>query len=117
MCEVRDCRLSLHARYHHWADILMKRVVEIMHGRAQHGERGQLHSAASSDGLSGFVYAYLGMRDDRLPVPVADLVPREVVAGYPTDFRAMRVEDLDALATRGEQLVRTLVPYYCPTLT
>ncbi len=95
----------------------LKRVVEIMHGRAQNGERAQLYSAPSSGGLSGFVYAYLGMRDERLPVPVADLVPREVVADYPTDFRAMRAQDVEALSTRGEQLVRALLPHYCPTLT
>jgi predicted acylesterase/phospholipase RssA len=94
----------------------MKRVVEIMHGRAQHGERARLYAAGSSAKLSGFVYAYLGMRDDRLPVPPVDLVPRGAVASYPTDFRAMSQDDLDALSTRGEQLVRALLPQYCPSL-
>jgi NTE family protein len=94
----------------------MKRVVDIMHGRAQHGERGQLYAAKAGGHLSGFVYAFLGMRDDRLPVPISDLVPREFVAGYPTDFRAMSGEDLDAISTRGEQLVRALLPRYCSML-
>ncbi len=95
----------------------MKRVVDIMHGRAQHGERGRLYAAAAAGELSGFVYAYLGMRDARLPVPIADLVPREVVAKYPTDFRAMSRENLEALATRGEQLLRMLLVHYCPSLS
>lgn len=60
--------------------------------------------------------AYLGMRDDRLPVAASDLVPRERVVTYPTNFAAMRQVDLDALAGRGEQLIRTLLPYYCPEL-
>jgi len=94
----------------------MKRVVEIMHAQAQHGERARLFGAASSGKRAGFVYAYLGMHDERVPVPVADLVPRDAVAWYPTDFRAMPQSDLDALSTRGEQLVRTLLPRYCPSL-
>jgi predicted acylesterase/phospholipase RssA len=94
----------------------MERVVKIMHGRAQHGERGRLYAAASSGKLSGFVYAYLGMHDDRLPIPIADLVPRATVASYPTNFRAMTREDLNALSTRGEQLVRALLPHYCSAL-
>ena len=94
----------------------MSRVIKIMHGRAQHGERGRLYAAASSGKLSGFVYAYLGMQDDHLPVVISDLVPRDIVASYPTDFGAMSGRNLDALSTRGEQLVRALLPYYCTSL-
>jgi len=61
------------------------------------------------------------MRDGRLPVPLAELIPRDRVAGYPTDFQAMTQAYLDLLALRGEQLVRTLLPtstsshsLYCP---
>jgi predicted acylesterase/phospholipase RssA len=100
---------------HFWPS-RMNRAFRIVHGRAQHGERGRLYAAASSGRLSGFVYAYLGMRDDRLPIPIADLVPGEAVAGYPTDFRAMSREALHALSTRGEQLVRALLPHYCSSL-
>jgi NTE family protein len=57
------------------------------------------------------------MRDERLPVPLADLIPRHRVADYPTDFKAMPQADLELLALRGEQLVRTLLPAYCPQLT
>ncbi len=35
---------------------------------------------------------------------------------YPTNVRAMSREDVGALSTRGEQLVRALLPYYCPSL-
>jgi NTE family protein len=94
----------------------MDRVFKIMHGRSQHGERGRLYAALASGKLSGFVYAYLGMQDNHLPVVVGDLVPRDVVASYPTDFAAMSGRNLDALSTRGEQLVRALLPYYCASL-
>ncbi len=100
---------------HFWPS-RMNRVFRIVHGRAQHGERGRLYAAVSAGRLSGFVYAYLGMRDDRLPMPIADIVPREMVADYPTDFRAMSQEDLNVLSTRGEQLVRALLPHYCSSL-
>ena len=67
--------------------------------------------------IEGFVMAYLGMRDDRLPVPLADLVPRQCVAAYGTNFAAMSHDNLNMLATRGEQLVRTVLPVNCPDLT
>ena len=62
------------------------------------------------------MHSYLGTRDERLPLPVANLVPREAVASYPTDFARMTPDGLRLLATRGEQLTRTLVEFYCPAL-
>jgi len=60
--------------------------------------------------------AYLGMRDERLPFPIADLVPRREVVSYPTSFSPMTAAHIGALADRGEQLVRSLLPIYCPEL-
>ncbi len=94
----------------------MIRVVKIMHLRAQHGERGRFYAAGDSGALSGVVHAYLGMDDKKLPAPVAGLVPREAVVAYPTDFAAMSQRDLDALSSRGKQLVGALLPHYCPAL-
>jgi len=54
--------------------------------------------------------------DQKLPTPVADLIPRSAVVGYPTNFGAMSEEDIYLLTTRGEQLVRLLLPSYCPSL-
>lgn len=94
----------------------MKRVVDIMHARAQHGGRSALFTARENATLRGMVYVYLGMLDQRLPVPAAGLVPRSAVARYPTNFAAMDGRSLTALTTRGEQLTRLLVNYYCPDL-
>jgi NTE family protein len=94
----------------------MKRVVDIMHARAQHGGRSALFTAVENGALAGMVYAYLGTADQRLPTPVTDLVPRSAVASYPTNFRAMDEQSLTALTTRGEQLVRVLLSHYCPDL-
>ena len=38
-------------------------------------------------------HAYLGMSDERLPVPVADLVPRAGVQDYPADLDERRTAD------------------------
>lgn len=94
----------------------MKRVVDIMHSRAQHGGRTPLFAAKENGKLDGMVYVYLGMIDQRLPMPVADLVPRSAVADYPTNFASMDSRSLTALTTRGEQLTRLLISHYCPDL-
>jgi predicted acylesterase/phospholipase RssA len=94
----------------------LKRSFEIAHTRNQDGSRARVHELAAAGHVKGFVYSYLGMRDARLPVPIADLVERKQVSEYPTDFARMAKEDLDAIATRGEQLTRALIEFYCPVL-
>lgn len=94
----------------------LKRSFEIAHNRNQDGSRARVHELASTGLVDGVVYSYLGMRDERLPVPVADLVPREAVAAYPTNFAKMNAHHLHAITTRAEQLTRTLIDFYCPIL-
>lgn len=94
----------------------LKRSFEIAHTRNQDGSRARVHELASAGLLDGVIYSYLGMRDERLPVPIANLVPRSAVAAYPTDFAKMNARDLEAITTRAEQLTRTLIDFYCPTL-
>ncbi|MFI0777360.1 hypothetical protein [Streptomyces sp. NPDC021212] len=52
------------------------------------------------------------MKDDRLPVPSADLMLRRAVAGYPTNFAAMSRTHFDAITTGGAQLMRTVLPMH-----
>jgi NTE family protein len=92
------------------------RSFDVVHARAQNAGRARLHEWGRSGAIDGFVMAYLGMRDDRLPVPVDGLVQRASVAEYPTDFAAMSEDDLGLISFRGEQLVRALLPFYCPGL-
>jgi len=94
----------------------MRRSFEAIFRKAQDGGRARLHQLAADDHLDGFVMAYLGNRDGRLPVVPADLVPRNRVADYPTDFSAMSIEDIEAIAARGERLTRLLIDHYCPEL-
>lgn len=101
----------------HFALGRLHRSFDVVHQRAQDGGRARLHEWVAAGRIKGFVMAYLGMRDDRMPIPVADLVPRHAVASYGTDFAAMSQTNIELLSTRGEQLVRSLLPIYCPDLT
>ena len=94
----------------------LKRSFQIAYSRTQDGSRARLNQAAEADAIQGFIHPYLATRDERLPLPLADLVPREAVVHYPTDFARMTPENLQLLATRGEQLTRILIEYYCPQL-
>jgi predicted acylesterase/phospholipase RssA len=109
-------RGELRPRSPHFLPWRVARAFDVVHRRSQDAGRARLHEWAAAGRIRGFVMAYLGMRDERLSAPIADLVPRETVAGYGTNFSAMRQQDLDNLATRGEQLVRSLLPVYCPDL-
>jgi predicted acylesterase/phospholipase RssA len=100
----------------HFATSRMKRSFDVTYRRAQDASRARLHEATAAGLIQGFVHSYLGMPDTRLPVPVTDLVPAEDVRHHPTDFRAMSEPQLDAISLRGEQLTRTLLAHYCPTL-
>lgn len=94
----------------------MARAFESVFRKAQNATQNRLHLFAATDQIKGFVLAYLGQIDDRVPYAPSDLVRREEVFEYPTDFGAMLTEDIDRLARRGEQLTRALVAYYCPEL-
>lgn len=62
--------------------------------------------------LSGFMMAYLGQEDAKLPAPPPDLVARESVRNYPTDFSPMSERNIALLTKRGEQLTRLLATRY-----
>ncbi len=94
----------------------MARSFETTHRQVQHGTQTRLHQWREHDVIKGFVYAYLGQQDNRLPTIPDDLVGRERVVGYPTDFSPMPKADIDAISLRGEQLTRLLVNHYCPEL-
>jgi NTE family protein len=76
----------------------------------------RLHMHKSSGTLKGFILPYLGQQDRALPIRPPDLVRRNEVFGYPTDFAAMSDENICKLSKRGEQLTRILLAHYCPEL-
>ena len=94
----------------------VQRSFETTFRKLQDGARGRLHDLRASGRLTGFIMPYLGQQDRSLPVAPADLVPREDVADYPTDFKPMRPEMLTKLTNRGEQLTIALLDAYLPDL-
>jgi len=94
----------------------VQRSFESTYRKAQDSGRGRLHDAAASGRLRGFVMPYLGQQDRALPSPPNDLVPREAVSSYPTNFAPMGPDALTKLVTRGEQLTQTLLDTYLPEL-
>lgn len=89
---------------------------ETVHRKVQDAAYGRLHRFVESGALQGFGMIYLGQMDERLPNRPADLVPRESVYQYPTDFAAMTQENLDALTQRGEQLAHAIIDRYLADL-
>lgn len=94
----------------------VKRSFEVVHRRVQDNAMHHLHALKESGRLRGFAMPYLGQQDASLPIQPPDLVPREKVITYPTDFAAMPQDKLDALSDRGEQLTRALVSTYLSEL-
>ena len=84
--------------------------------KAQDATLQRLHMYKQANLIKGFILPYLGQQDAALPLRPPDLVRREEVLGYPTDFAAMPVNDLDRLTRRGEQLTRLLLAQYCPEI-
>jgi hypothetical protein len=66
--------------------------------------------------LFSFVLVSLDMADSDLPYPLSDLVTQNRVASLDASLCPLSESELDLLATRGEQLVRMLLPLWCPDL-
>ncbi|WP_055495643.1 hypothetical protein [Streptomyces sp. TP-A0356] len=107
-CDAGQGELSL--KTSHFMFGRLNRSFGTIYRKAQDSARARLHEWASSGRIHGFALAYLGMKDERLPAPPADLVPRSAVATYPTNFAAMNRSYFEAITTRGEQLMRTVLP-------
>lgn len=99
-----------------WWGSRVARAFQSVFRKAQNAGQNRLHRLALAGSIKGFVLAYLGQQDSKLPYVPVDLVKREAIYGYPTDFAPMAPEDLDRLASRGEHLTRLLMDRYCPEL-
>ena len=100
----------------YWWLSRVTRSTQAIFRKAQDRIRSGLFHFEASGQIDGFILPYLGTIDRYLPYPPADLVEREAVFNYPTDFAPMRRDDLDRLALRGEQITRLLITRYLPEL-
>lgn len=87
----------------------MVAAFECVHARAQNLAVARLFDLAAAGRFGGVLLGYLGQDDSRLAFPPEDLVTRDSVAGYPTNFSSMSDEWIDRLSRRGEQLIRALL--------
>lgn len=100
---------------YHWAG-RMSAAVNSIFRRATNQGYGTLHSLAEAGKIKGFVLPYLGQQDTRLPFQPSDLVTRDQVISYPTDFSPMTTDNIELLSKRGEQMTRILIDHYHPGL-
>jgi NTE family protein len=79
----------------------MTRTVEVMFKKVQDATMNRLHQQVASQSLAGFILPYLGQNDTRLPYSSPDLLPRDAVCDYPTNFDAMSSETLTKSPNEG----------------
>lgn len=100
----------------YWWPGRMARSFEAVFRKSTDASRAKLHAQLASGRIRGFALPFLGQQDAKIPCPPADLVPREVVIDYPTDFAPMAQRWIEAISLRGEQLTRCLIARWCPDL-
>ena len=102
---------------HFWWLGRVKQSFSAVHRKSQDAIYQRLHKLAETGELAAFGMIYLGQQDAKLPWAPADLVRRDQVRAYPTDFAPMSPDNLARLATRGEQLTHEIIDQYLPNLT
>lgn len=98
------CRAGYGLRFDPPSQFLLARMTSVfacIHDRAQNAAMKRLFDLLDSGKLKGFLLPYLGQNDSRLSFPPDDLVTREEVYDYPTDFSAMPEEWIRRLSKRG----------------
>ena len=105
-------------RYPIWWAGRMKRSFESVYRKVQDTGKGLIYRHGELGNLKGFVLPFLGQNDSRLGAIIPpDLVRREEVIDYPTNFSRMRYDDIDRISRRGEQLTRIMIEAHAPEIT
>lgn len=102
---------------HFWWAGRVAQSFSAVHRKSQDAIYQRLHKYAETGELAAFGMIYLGQQDANLPWAPADLVRRDQVRDYPTDFSPMSVDSVALLAKRGEQLTHLIVDMYLQDLT
>ena len=92
------------------------RSFSVVHRKVQDATYQRLHQFVNNGELEAFGMVYLGQQDNRLPWSPPDLVRREEVSDYPTDFAPISRKHLELLTKRGEQLTQIIVDRYLSEL-
>ena len=75
-----------------------------------------LHEYKRTGKIKEFVLARLNTEDEKILSKDDKFVPYAQVADYPTDFKAMKKEDIELLSNRGEQITDSFVKRYISDL-
>ena len=94
----------------------LKAAFAAVHSRAQNATAQRLFDLRKAGSIRSFAMPYLDQNDDGLAHAPADLVTRETVANYPTDFSAMSEQWIENLSKRGEQLTLAVIQQHAPEL-
>ncbi len=86
----------------------MLAVVDTLHARTQNLAVNRAFDLQRAGRLR-FILPYLDQKDEALACRPADLVTRDQVTDYPTDFAAMSDEMIGLLSKRGEQVTEALL--------
>lgn len=101
---------------HYWWIGRVAQSFGAVHRKSQDAVYQRLHKHAEVGDLEAFGMVYLGQQDDKLPWTPSDLVSRDQVREYPTDFAPMSAENLALLTKRGEQLTQIIIDRYLADL-
>lgn len=101
---------------HYWWFGRVAQSFGAVHRKAQDAVYQRLHKYAASGEIEAFGMVYLGQQDGRLPYSPPDLILRDQVKDYPTDFAAMSSKNLELLTSRGEQLTQIIIDRYLTSL-
>ncbi|MDE0178880.1 MAG: patatin-like phospholipase family protein [Gammaproteobacteria bacterium] len=102
-------------QYPLWWTTRMKRSFESVYRKVQDTGKRLIYRHGEMGNLEGFVLPFLGQQDDRLDMIVPpDLVRREDVIDYPTNFSKMPDDDIERISRRGEQLTRMMIETHVP---
>ncbi len=104
-------------RYPLWWPGRMRRSFESVYRKVQDTGKGLIYRHGDLGNLEGFVLPFLGQNDNQLRAIVPlDLVRREDVIGYPTNFSKMPDDDIERISRRGEQLTRMMIEAHTPEI-
>jgi NTE family protein len=94
----------------------LKAAYGALHNRAQNAAMNRLFDLRKIGAIRCFAIPYLDQNDDRLLNPPPDLIKRETVIGYPTNFSSMPDDWIERLSKRGEQLTLCVIRQHAPEL-
>jgi len=101
---------------HYWWIGRVARSFNAVHRKSQDAVYQRLHKYAVTGDIKAFGMVYLGQQDERLPCPPSDLIRRDQVKDYSTDFAPMSERNIELLTSRGEQMTQIIIDRYLASL-